>query len=252
MSHADFMVELSRGKLPGMTCINKHGKAGNVAIADGFVDIWDGNTLAVTPNTYTFSNTADIGSLSSDNTADKSILNIEGLDGNWNEVIQNATLDGTTVVSLDTTLIRVNRISNIGNALVGDAFCYVDGSTVTAGVPTPKENIRAVVQAGLDQTQQAIYSVPIGKIVLMTNFWSNIAVKTSVAHILHFQIRNFGEVFRVRQPGGINSTGSGHFQHFWLPYIKVPAKSDIKIEGDSSANSAAIAAGFDMIIIDGN
>lgn len=250
-SEIGFMVQVSRGKIPGLASLNKHGKAGNIAINDGFVDIWDGQTLAAAPNTYTFSSIADIGSLSSSDTADKSIIEIQGLDLNWDEVTQNATLDGTTVVALDTSLIRVNRMENMGDALVGNTFCYVDGSTVTAGVPTPKSNIRSIIQNGLNQTQQTIFSVAANKNILVTNFWANIAIKTAVASVVHFQVRRFGQEFSVKQPGGVNSTGTGHFQHFWIPYLKYPEKSDIKVEGDSSANGGALAAGFDTIIVDG-
>jgi len=141
-------------------------------------------------------------------------------------------------------------MQNRGDALVGNAFLYVDGSTVTAGVPTPKANIRSIIQATFNQTQQTIYTVPLGKDALITNFWANIAIKTATASIIHFQTREFGRGFVVKQPGGVNSNGTGHFQHMWVPFPKLPEKTDIKIEADSSANSSALAAGFDVILVD--
>lgn len=250
MSNTEFIVELSRGKLRGMAAINKFGRAADIDIGDGFVDIWEGNSLSVS-NTYTFSEVADIGSISSTNTADKSEILIEGLDGNWETQFVNVTLDGTTVVSFEPKLIRINEIENIGANLIGNAIVHVDGTTVTAGVPIAR-HMRGIVSAGSDQSEQAIYSVPANKNILITSVWGNIVSNTASQAVINLQVRKFGAEFKTKHPAGITSTGGTHIMHKWLPFPKYAEKSDIKIRANSSVDNSSVAVGFGIILIDGH
>lgn len=170
-------LALAKGDIPGHTHINKFGKAGDIDIADGFVDVWDGAGEANADKSYTYSSTADIDSLSSSNAGDTQDIEVQGLDTNYDLVTQTITLSGQTRVALTTDLVRVFRMENVGSSdIAGSVYCYVNGA-ITAGVPDTSADIRAIIQGSFNQTLMALYTVPNGKTAYMKNYWASIAVK---------------------------------------------------------------------------
>jgi hypothetical protein len=70
-----------------MSAIHKFGTTGALA-QNTETDVWD---YSATENTYTFSTTADIDSVSSSSASDTQLVTINGLDTNWLQVEQTAT-----------------------------------------------------------------------------------------------------------------------------------------------------------------
>lgn len=240
MGVSDFLLEVSKGNVPGHSYINKFGR--NTDIDTSQEDIWDGG------GTYTFSTTADIDNLVSSNVGDTMEIEVQGLDTNWDEVIQNITLTGITSVALTTSLIRVFRMRNISaTAALGNIQVGVGATTTSFAV----SNLRAQITQGFEQTLMAIYSIPRNKTAYAINYWANInKANASGALDVSTYTKTFGGVFRIGLTTGLIGAGSSHFQHLWQPYPAIPEKSDIKTSGIGSTNNFDVSAGFDLLLVD--
>lgn len=249
----NYFLEIAKGNIPNHSSIHKFGLAGDIDTIDDFVNIWDGvdGTLGTGKITnYTFSSTADIDSISSSNNSDIQSIEIHGLDLNWDEVTQTITLNGQTRKALTTNLIRVHRMINVGSLdIVGDVYCYVDGST-TGGVPDAAGDVRAIISNGNNQTEMAIYTIPNGKTGFLSTWYASLAQKTTQISDIELKIRPYGQVFQLKHRAIVEDGGSSHIKHDWvIPEGPILEKSDIILMADTSKNDSAISGGFDVILI---
>jgi len=247
------VLELAKGTTAGVSVVHKFGHSQNIDTADSDVIIWDGPTVSdnykLTPAQLFSSTTADIDSISSSNAGDTVDIEIQGLDGNYDLVIQTATLNGQTRVALATPLMRVFRAYNTsGTALAGDVYIYVDGA-VTGGIPDTAADVKAIVQAGEEQTLMAVYTVPAGYAAYMSGlYWSITSKISSLATVSQFR-REQGGVFRIKERRGAQTAGTGNLDIAHVVPEKINEKTDIYMSANASANNTAISAGFDLILV---
>ena len=242
-----FLVLFSHSFSLPANYVLKFGEASDIDAADGFLPLWS------VKSSYVFMDTAIISLISSDNAADttQTIL-IQGLDSNYNEITQTATLSGQTPDTLATPLIRAYRMINQGStSLVGTARLYPDTATIASGAPTLISNTKAQIVNGNNQTLMCIYTVPADYVEANLWSWSVTMSKqtaSSVA-ILRLKVREFGKVFAIKDVGTVSSTASSHFvQDLKFP-IKLKPKSDILIEADVSANDTGLGCDFAVELI---
>jgi hypothetical protein len=138
MLNGDFMLEVARGNVPGHEIYRKFGRISSIQTGTP-ADCWE---YGITPGAeeYTFSTTAAIDTVSSDNAADTELITIIGLDANYIEVTQSVNLNGQNKVTLATPLLRFNRALNAnGTPFLGNVYIYEDGA-ITGGVPNVVTN----------------------------------------------------------------------------------------------------------------
>ena len=225
----------------GSFAMNKFGE--NPASAgNAWEDLWDGG------GTYSFPATADITHLSQavDQEAMRGkTVHVEGLDINWDLVSQDVTLDGTlttTAVALTTPLTRHNRM-HVHADVVTDQIINLKnvGGGTTYGI----------IQAGNNQTLQAVYSVPRNFTAYMTNFWYD-AEQITAARACEFRLwtqdRKNLYAFALKHSRAVSKeVGSG--QHFFNPYKRITEKTDIKLNAYPDTNAANTHGGFDILVI---
>ena len=247
-------LSIAQGEVSGTSFIHKFGAAKDFDIADGFVTVWDGAEDAVVweKMIYTYSTTADIDSIVSDDAGDTQDLEIQGLDTNYDLVTQTITLTGLTPADLTTDLVRVFRLKNVGatdNA--GHVFCYVSGGTVTAGVPQVAADVRAVIHPLNNQTLMSLYTVPNGKTGYMRDWFAATAgAKKTSQHSVRVLAKPFGQVFQLKHLSNIATTGTSYIQHVYSEPEVFAAKTDIEIRMDTDADAAGVSAGFDIVLVD--
>ena len=250
-----FEVNVSRdGPNNGLGHINKFGHNPSINKVTVPEYVWSGGGL------YTF--TADGGApyfISSSSASDTVIINLqilsEDADEDWSEEEFTITLQGQTKVAITTPSgdnpVRFFRGYNTnGTALVGDVYIYED-DTLTGGIPDTHTKIRGVINAGDDQTEMAIYTVPSGKDAYFLQGYTQLTNSKSTFANFKFAIRIHGSVFRTRGRASCSNAGQGSWSYKYSIPPKLPAKTDVILTCvEVGADGCAVAAGFDILLID--
>lgn len=254
-------LSIAQGKVTGSTFIHKFGRAPDFDIGDSFVTVWDGADDSLfsgsPPFDYTFSTTANIDTISSSDASDTEPIEIQGLDVNYDLHVQTATLNGQNDVTLDTKLIRVFRMKNVGTTdIAGNVYLRTEGSGQASGVPSTAASVRAIIEDGNNQTLMAIYTIPNGKTGYMRDWYAAQAnatggfFGTNGSSTIKLKARPFGQVFQLKHISSIKSDGTGTYQHNYKEPEVFAAKTDIIMEANTSVDSASVAAGFDIVLVD--
>lgn len=255
VTDAENSLAIAKGEVEGHKPVSKFGNAQDFDASDDFVTVWDAaeDGTAWELMRYVYSTTADIDSVSSSDITDNTDFTVVGLDANYNEVTQVITLNGRTRVALPIPLIRVYRAYNSnGTEFVGHIIVYVN-TALTAGVPTNKTKIRAVIDPLNQQTLMCVYTVPSGYTGYLTRGYASTsgASKTS-EYVLKFYGRQFGGVFRLQNVNAISDTGSSSINLDYNIPLKFPEKTDLEVRVKATASGAtacSISAGFDIILV---
>lgn len=246
-------LAIAEGEVTGKTFIHKFGDAPDFDASDGFVNIWDGADDAnINVMQYTYSTTNDINRISSSNNSDTQQIEIQGLDVDYNLVIQTITLTGQTPANLTTPLLRVFRLKNVDSTdCVGFIYCYTSAATVTSGVPTPGTTVRAIIENGNNQTLMAIYTIPAGKTGYMRDLFCSVSgAKRSSSHIVKLQARPFGQVFQIKYKAAISDSGTSYMRHQYVEPEKFAEKTDIQLLVNTDQDQAGVSGGFDIVLVD--
>ena len=241
-----FAHKLKNGTVDGVKYVNKFGENPDIDAADGFLSIWGPKAR------YTQSTTANINRISSSNAGDTTqVIEILGLDSNFDEVTVYDTLSGQTVDTLTTNLRFIYRMKNIGSSdLVGTVYAYVDTSTVASGVPSVTANIRAQIINGNNQTLMAIYQVPRNYTAFVYVFDYSLSKKTvATASSVRMRVKDFGKASRITDISALSSVGtSTHSHDYFLPVV-VQEKSLIEFTADASANNTGVSVSFCVVLV---
>lgn len=250
---AESGLAIAKGEVTGSSFIHKFGAAPDFDIADGFVTVWDGaeDGEPYESMVYTYSTTADIDSVSAEDAGDTQDIEVQGLDANYALVVQTVTLNGQTRVALTTSLIRVFRVKNVSSVdFAGHVFCFVN-DTLTGGVPDTPANVRAVVHSDNNQTEMAIFTVPAGFTGYMRDWYASTAgAKKASSHTIRVLARPFGQVFQLKHTGNIDVSGTSYIKHDYSEPEVFTEKTDIEIRMNTDQDSAGVAAGFDIVLVE--
>jgi hypothetical protein len=241
---SDFMYAIAAGQIPGHSVVNKFGA--NETVGSGTQeDVWDGG------GTYSYPATALMTSMSQ--TADQAtmrggVIQLQGLDANWDLVIQTKALntaDTRTAVTLDTPMIRCFRMKVFEDVVTTSPIrCHNVGETIDY----------AIISTGNNQTLMAIYTVPRSKTAYMTNYYCDGIEATgkdptSVVFKLWAADRKAGHAFQLKHVRGVNK-GTPGTVHDFAPNFKLTQKTDIKMSAQPDDKDAYCTAGFDIILVD--
>lgn len=245
MPTRDFTLDIARGQVTGYSVVNKFGR--NTAVASGATEeIWDGSY------TYPFPTSATITHIRSavDSATTQGVtVEVQGLDANWDLTVQNVTTDGTdstTEVALTTPLIRVFRM-RVLDAAVMDQNLWLGDSDMSGATDT-----EAVIIAGKNQTQMAIYTVPAGYTAFLTNYYAREhPVTGNSATSLDVELwatdNANGYAKQLKHSMGL-SVGQGA-QHNFNPYLKFTEKTDIYLTLTTVGGTSDMSGGFDIILV---
>lgn len=249
-STGDASLDIAAGNISGATSINKFG-GGFESAANTKSDIWDNganNAVYDFPTTATITHArAAVDSA----TTQGMVVQVQGLDANWDLVLQEVTLDATTStveVALTTALIRVFRMK-VHDNLVADQDIWVGATGMAVGT------VNGVIQAGNNQTLMAIYTVPAGYTAYMANYYCTVgnelaANKTPATTTVGLWAadRASGYEFQLKHVLSINA-GQSSGQHDFSPYTKFTEKTDIKLTSTCITEPGYIHGGFDLVLI---
>lgn len=252
VTDAENGLAIAKGDVVDTTFIHKFGQAPDFDVLDGFVTVWDGarDDEGYESMEYIYSTSADIDTLSSDDGGNTQDIEVQGLDVNYDVVVQTKTLNGLNKVVLDTPLIRVFRLKNVNSTdISGHVFVSVDG-TLTDGTPT-STNVRAVISGDNNQTLMAVYTIPAGKTGYMREWYASTAgAKKDSSHTIKVLARPFEQVFQLKHIANIGVTGTSYIKHTYIEPEVLTEKTDIEIRMNTDQDVSGVASGFDIVLVD--
>jgi hypothetical protein len=224
-------IPIAAGEVGGYSHINKFGYSDNIA---NLSTIWDGS------NIYTYSTSAGIVTVTSDaltNGDDGAVIEVQGLDADYNIVVQDITISGSTGIG-STNLIRIFR-ARVKTPATGETTNVGD---IDIDIGTA---LRAKILEGKGQTLMAVYTVPAGKTAYLLNITMSVDKNVDVIYKL---------IARPIEDGGFNIKGQfGTFgtpiDHNYPVPLKFEEKTDIEVRADAG-NSCGGGATFDIILVD--
>ena len=218
-------IPIASGDVSGYSHINKFGYANDISTG---VTIWDGETV------YSFASSAGAVTATSDDTDDNGlVVEIQGLDTNYNLVTQDLTLGDTGT----TDLLRIFRVK-VKTPATGEETNVGNISVNIAG------SLKAKILAGNGQTLMAVYTVPAGKTGYLLNLTISVDKDTNAVFKM-FSYENNGAKNLKAQFGTFGQT---YYHNYAVP-LKFAEKTDIEIQGDSGNNCGG-GATFDIVLVD--
>ncbi len=233
----DFFVRAALGQ-DGLGAINKFGY--NETVGTSFETVWSEGGLYVYPATA-LAMTASSSS-ANDALAGSGAKQIEimGLDTDYVEQTIVIDMNGQNAVAITPSLLRVNRMKVLGDQ-DAEGDIYVGNGTVTAGVPA---NVYSKVDLGEDQTLQAVFTVPAGKMALLF-FWSATSSRLEEVNVV-LKAREFGGVLQTKDK--IDVFQNTVPQAYPVPIV-FPPKTDIEIRAKSATSTSMVSGKFSMVLI---
>lgn len=248
---SDSSLEIPRGNVLGATSVNKFGRSSAITTGDTF-EIWDGNVAYAFPTTPSITH---IRTATDTPAMDGLLVEIQGLNATWDLVTQNATIDAVTStateVELTTPLIRVFRMKVLADVVTTNNI-WVGATGVAAATA------KAIIIAGNNQTQMAIYTVPNGKTAYMTNYYATVNPGGGAPTTFNVRLwasdrdNSYAKQLKHIQGVSANVGAYGRMQHHFNPYYKFTQKTDIYLTGTPTGASVDVSAGFDLILVDNN
>lgn len=240
-STSNYLQEVSAGNISGVMSVHKFGRTVDVSSFP--------STVWFTGGLYTWPTMAATMAIVSDSAADATgggtgatQVYVQGLDVNYANSSEYVTLQGTTPVSTVNSYLRLNRcvVTEAGSSgqNVGDITVTHSGNTL------------ATIEAGVCQTQLAIYTVPTGTDAYIYDATIGTAGGNNLQSTIMMFVRPLGQVFQSKQEYLFEANGSSaSHRQFTIPY-KVPSYSDIEWRVMTGNSGMECAISFDMTLVD--
>lgn len=243
---SNFYAAVSFGLVPGITRIAASGNNPDVDTGTVPEDCWSGGGLYPW---MTGATSLEVVSTSANDTSAgtgaRSVV-INGLDVNFNPVIQTITLNGLTAVAVPLQLYRINSavvtsVGTIGSNNNGDIVIRNSGAGTT----------RAIIPANFGMTRQSPYTVPAGFSLLITSLYIGVESPSGAVS----QYANMSTYFKsattnvARLPITIGTTNGNPYRHDIEPGILVTEKTDFSLKIlNTSDNNANVTCAWNGIL----
>jgi hypothetical protein len=171
-----FDLQTARGQVYGHANIQLFGYSASVG-STAFGPLWEG--LTSSGGNYAYPSSALQMTLVS-TTTDTQIVQVQGLDANYNLLQENVTLNGTTPVTTTNNYLRINGLYILNGVNAGTITCK-NGS-----------NLYAQINIGIGQTQMSLYTVPNGYTFYLTYIQADSSIGfTSSNYMLFTEYNKF-------------------------------------------------------------
>ena len=205
--------------------------------------VWSvgGNEAYVSTNSITH--------ISSSSASDTEVVRIEShtvdINGDFDFVVQFATLNGRNKVALSTPVARVSSVNNFGvTDLIGTVYIYED-TAITNGVPNDITKTHITIPAGYNQSFKAATTFDRETFGILTQGFGGVGNKQTANVEFEFEVRPKGKMF---QSGAaiVAGSNSGNFNVNLDPAIIIPPNSDIRVTCISDVSGAEAFVNFNL------
>ena len=216
-----FELQVSRGQVSYHSVVNIFGFA--TAIGTSYRTPWElANTNAL-PLISTASQ-LDIASSAAGDTTQ--IIQVQGLDADYNIVNESVSLNGTTVVTTTNSFKAINDLITTSGNCTGNVTAKI-GATVYAQIT-----------AGTGRNQAAIYTVPANHSFYLARIDAFSATATGASKYITFLNKNTfsdGRVFNVAE-----TTFAQRMDIMRVLPFKVPEKTTIEFQAKTNSTTAEV------------
>jgi hypothetical protein len=254
----DPLLWIPRGKVPGITGVNKFGDATNV---DSGVDtdIWDGANATDDIDIWIAPTVARQHVITSTSASDDGnpvgvgarTMTIYGLtDWDTAEVTETLILEGAFSVTTTNSYVIIHRMQ-----VDTKGATSVNVGVISARALTD-DTLTAQINVGKGRTQMAIYGVPSTQTFYMTHYTMSYNKSAGTAGAIDMSLLVNPEPdsellnFVTRHTQALHSTGTTQIDQLFLPYFPIPGPAIIKMQGNGSANDLDVSADFNGYLID--
>lgn len=177
-------------------------------------------------------------------------ITIQGLDATGATQSETVALSGTGgaggAVAVPGTWRAVNRAYNADSVELA--------SQVTVRKVGDAARVYALVDIDDQQTSQAIYQVPAGKVAMVNNYSTavNKSGGATLSCIFGFRIKELGNVFRTQIRYGLQRTGTSNISSDLIVPVFAGPLAQMKVSATPDANTTDTSAEFSMWLIDVN
>ena len=221
-------IPIAAGELSGYSHINKFGFSTNIGFGGSYHTIWNAGGI------YQYPSSATIATVTSDDSLDNgAVIEVTGLDENYNEVSEDITIGGAAGTQL---FLRVYR-----------ALVKTPGAGQTSNVGKISITVDSLIAAEIleenGQTLMAVYTVPAGKTGYLMKLKASPDKNTNV--LFKLVVKEFGGAFLTK---GLFGTFGVPVTYDYPVPLSFPEKTDIEIQG-KAGNTCAAGALFDVILV---
>ena len=242
-SSYDWTINISAGAVAGTSYIEKFGM--NVDVDSNKETIWDGGGI------YSYIGTAETLAVTSDNVNDSAAgsgartVEIQGLDADYNVVLETLTIGGAAGTQ---TFIRVFRVKVLtaGTSGINEGTISItssDTSTVLAQIGIDGTGSNA---AGRGQTFMALYTVPAGKTAYLTQ-WTVGCGKQNTDTVSTLLARPQSGAWNAKDIITVSATT--YAKDYKIP-LQFTEKTDIEVRAYSTTNNSLVSSTFNLLLID--
>lgn len=223
-AYEPFDLQVSRGQVDGHDHLDLFGFSTTVG-STAFGPLWEGLTSA--GGNYPFPATAGTISVVSASASDTAVtMLISGLNSAFAPVTASVTLNGTTPVVTTQTFLRINSVTTTAGNAVGNVT-FTRGATVIAQV-----------NAGIGNTQMAVYTVPAGYTLYLTYYQADGNTTTTSGAFMNTRIR-----YTKNPSGVVTVTGqTTYLTQLQIPFgvpFEITEKTDLEIQFLGSGGAGA-------------
>jgi len=245
----DQWLAIEMGAIPGVSRMTKFGT--NELVGTDVEFIWEAGNgwtklAAATLLEVASSSTDDVMTTGSGAWA----VLIEGLDADYAVQSEVVPLNGQTVVLTTKEYLYINRmyiaVSGSDEVNQGNVWIADDLATWSAGVPQEQNYIQGSIHLEHGQTQQCIYTVPLGFTAFVTGGY----IITSANQDTEFHVMTYDRATNTRRIALEGTISNSAFTKDNKPYIGVENKTTVWVEAANASSPSAVSAGLDMILVD--
>ncbi len=201
-------------------------------------------TLPDTIDNETYVSTNIITTIISSSGSDTNTVQVEGHTISGTDlkfVVQSATLNGQTGVTLGTALARCTRVFNTSATDMVGVIAVSENDTFSSGVPDTPAGVHLMVRAGENQSEKASTSISSVDYWVITHMNCDMLTKAASFAEVDLEIRLSGKVFRPVVDISCSDSHAGLVQ--FAPYIIVPSNSDVRLRAISDSASGRDVGG---------
>lgn len=238
----DYGLEVSRGRIAGVTVIEKFGHA-PAGVQTTATDIWILADATPTQQIYIAPTAARVHAIVSTSTSDASAgvgartVRVSGLtDWDTAEVTETVTMNGTTPVNTANSYVIINRMKVLTSGTTN-----INVGTITATAATDS-TISGIIAIGDGQTQQCIVGIPSTQSLYLLDITGSIndnAAQTRIdLELLVNESPNISPLnilFITKHEMAVQNSGSSFIQMTFPIPFQITGPAIIKLQAVGSA-----------------